>query len=81
MSDLCLKPSKDNLHFNISNYVKAHIGLPVTQLIGKLEVISKKKSVFVNTSLIYVLLYVYLQQKNYKTKYWFAYNIQNKTIY
>ena len=36
------KTFQDNLHFNISNYVKAHIGLPVTQLIGKLEVISKK---------------------------------------
>ena len=35
MPDLCLKPSKDNLHFNIANYVKAHVGLPVTQLIEK----------------------------------------------
>ena len=29
MPDLCFKPSKDNLHFNIANHVKTHIGLPV----------------------------------------------------
>ena len=39
MSDLCLKPSKDNLHFNIANHVKTHIGLPVTQLIEKRPVV------------------------------------------
>ena len=39
MSNLCLKPSKDNLHFNIANYVKAHVGLPVTQLIEKRPVV------------------------------------------
>ena len=37
--DLCLKPSKDNLHFNIANHVKTHIGLPVTQLIEKRPVV------------------------------------------
>ena len=43
MSDLCLKPSKDNLHFNIANYVKTHIGLPVTQVIEKLPVVKISK--------------------------------------